>query len=114
MEETLIDGHNRYAWVIWLGILILTIGATAVAYNVGLSQGLAQAGTAAAEAAPYPYHWHHGWGVGPFFPLLFIVFWLLLFRGLWWGPWRYYGGPYHRDRFDEWHRRAHERMDAKQ
>ncbi len=60
-----------------------------------------------------------GWG---FLPLgvtgiLWIFFWVLLIRGLFWGrPWsrrgRYYYGRMEDlpADFDDWHRRAHERM----
>ena len=77
------------------------------------------------------------WGPGPFwsgpvvFPQLFagafglfwLFFWLLLIRGLFWGPfgrwrsWRGGRGGYYAGRledlpadFDDWHCRAHERM----
>jgi hypothetical protein len=100
----------------WLVAALAVIGvaiAAAVAYNVGLSQGLAQAGAAAGSAPPTAYGWHRPWGFGPLFPLLFIFFWIFVIRSLWWRPWGhwYYDGPPRpmRDRFDEWHRQAHER-----
>ena len=45
---------------------------------------------------------------------MFFLFWMV-FGGWWWRPWGhwsyYYGPPPHRrDRFEEWHRQAHERM----
>jgi hypothetical protein len=89
---------------------------------------------AAPQAAPAPYYYpryrYRGWGgfgfVGGLFTLLIWIFlFRLLFRALfgwgWWG-WRRrywggygcYGGPYGGydgpHEFDEWHRRAHDRM----
>jgi hypothetical protein len=52
------------------------------------------------------------WGFGfGFFPFFLIVLCFFLLRRAFWGPrWRQ---PYYRDgippRFEEWHRRAHER-----
>ena len=108
-------------------ILVLLIGgAIAVgAYDAGLAQGAAQVvvpagGTAPAVAPAVAYYGHpygYGWGFG-FFPLgfLFPILGLLLFfallRGIFGGWGRGYG---HRGwysdgvpgRFDEWHKRAH-------
>ena len=111
------NGHrSRYAWAFGLLAVILIALAAGVAYNIGLSQGLAQTGVEAATPPPYPYGWHRPWGAGFLFPLFFIFFWLVFFRGFcWgWGPWwhRYYGGPHYTDRLDDWHRRAHERMEG--
>src|SRR5919197_768523 len=36
-----------------------------------------------------------------------FAFWFLIARGLFWGR-----RPWHRERLDEWHRRAHEQMGA--
>jgi hypothetical protein len=95
------------------------------AYNLGVSHGLAvnpiltTAAAPAPGAAPifvYPYGWHRPWGGGLFFPFLAVAFWLVVarafFRG---GPWRHRGcrgaGPEDLPPiFDQWHRRAHERM----
>jgi ABC-type Fe3+ transport system permease subunit len=115
---------------VFLAALLFAAVAGIVAYNAGFSSGLAQTAIAQGGTAPYPYPygWHRPWGVG--FPLLFFVFWILLFRGFWWGgPWRrgwymdgrheYYRGPFvspggasteSPSAFDEWHRQAHERM----
>ena len=125
---------RRYRWAFGLAILLLFGVSASVAYNVGVSHGVAQ--TAVAQAvtgqgsgsgqAPvvlppyaYGYGWHRPWGFGfgfPFF-LLFIFLWFGVFRGLFWG----WGGHRWRHRydvgaggvppsFDEWHRRAHEQM----
>ena len=86
----------------------------AMAYNYGVSQGIEESGkivTAPPPGAapyPYPYHWHRPFGFF-FVPLFIILFWFVLIRGVFWGGgWHRrcaYGGG-----FDEWHRRAHERM----
>jgi hypothetical protein len=95
-----------------------------VAYNLGVSRGLALNAAVAGGAAPaippvgvYPYGWYRPWGLGLgwFFPFLFFGFWFLAARALFWrGAWRHgchdmqaRGIP---PTFDEWHRRAHERM----
>jgi hypothetical protein len=64
-------------------------------------------------AVPWPVL---GWGFGPYIGLFWLFIWLMLIRGLFWGrPWR--RGRYYYGRlddlpadFDDWHRRAHERM----
>ena len=107
--------HGRYGWALGLTLLVLTVAAVAISYNAGVSHGLAQAATAAGTTTlpPGAYRWHGPWGFFPFFPLLFIFFWVFLFRAVWWGrgPRGPYGyGPSEHDRFDEWHRRAHDQM----
>jgi len=121
MEGNTMNEHRPSRWlVITLTIASVAIAA-AMAYNIGVSQGMAQAGAAAGALPPYAFGWHRPWGFG-LFPLLFLFFWLVLIKNLlWrpWGRWPYYwphygppfGPPQHfRDRFDEWHRQAHERM----
>jgi hypothetical protein len=114
-----------------LGILLLTVLAAVVAYNVGVSHGAAQQFVAQAgqsvQAAPgappvypypypYPYGWHRPWGFGFGFPILFFVLiWFLVIRGLFWGRrWRhgYYDGGWQGvpPAFDHWHRQAHQQM----
>jgi hypothetical protein len=85
-------------------------------YNLGIAHGLAQQLPPPSGVPPWAYY--RPWGFGPFFPLLFLVFWFfvaraLIFRG---GPWRggwgryYDGGPHGvPPMFEEWHKRAHER-----
>ena len=116
------DEYRGNRWlVVTLSIVTAAIIA-AIAYSLGVSQGLAQVGTAAANVPPpYAYGWHRPWGFG-FFPILMLFFWFVLLKGLlwrrwggpWggpWGRWSYYGPPPHaRDRFEEWHKQAHERM----
>ena len=105
-------------------LLLILAGAAAVgfwAYQAGVQHGMADAGRLAAvppEGAthiyvtPWPGPWHGGYF--PIFPLIFgFVIVLFLLRGF---AWRGRGGcgPRWRDgvppAFDEWHRRAHERM----
>jgi hypothetical protein len=98
---------------------VALVGAAIIgtfAYQLGASHALARAAEAADyPAGPIPYGWHRPWGFGFLFPLFFIGFWFVIVRGLFWGgPWRrrwHAAGPYDTpQRFDEWHRHAHERM----
>jgi hypothetical protein len=112
--------EDRSAVSRWLPALFGLVLATIVgfwAYNVGWSHGLAQQ-LPPPPAGVNPWAYYRPWGFGPFFPLLFLVFWFfvvrfLFFRG---GPWRRGWGGYYDGRphgvppmFEEWHRRAHER-----
>jgi hypothetical protein len=102
-------------------VLLLALGAAAVgvtAFNAGVQRGLVDAGRTAVlpEAASRVYvmtgPWHGG--VFPVVPLVigFVVVAFLL-RAFAWrgrggcGPYRGHGVP---PAFDEWHRRAHDRM----
>jgi len=121
----------------WVAILFVAIIATVVglvAYNAGVAHGVAISGAVAGAVErdargamyPYPYPYAFGWhpwgfgfgGFGFFFPFLFFGLWFLAFRFLFWGgPWRrrhwHEGGPHDLPpAFDEWHRRAHERMNT--
>lgn len=122
MEADRMDRHYRsYRWAtVLLGVAVAAI-AGFFAYNAGVSHGIAVASQpiagGGAVVPPYPYGWYRPWGFGLFGPFLFIFFWIFLLRGLFWaGRWRRYGGCYgggYYDgprAFDEWHRRAHERM----
>lgn len=111
--------YRRNGWIVGLLVALIVAVAAGIAYNVGLSQGLAQVGPAAGSAPPYAYGWHRPWGFGFFPGLFFFIFVVMLIKGFWWRPWGpwgrwsyyHYGPPPHvRDRFDEWHRQAHERM----
>ena len=117
--------------------LVLLAGVAAVgvyAYNAGVARGLAenvalaQPGEGGVPVVPYaygygaPYFFHRpffGFGFGPLgclFPLLALLLFFGLFKGLLWrGPWgggrgwRHFGTgekglP---PMFEEWHRRAH-------
>jgi hypothetical protein len=103
----------------WLALVAVVFSAfiAVAAYNAGLSQGAAETAAAAGNALPpyaYGWGWYRPWGFGFGFPIFFfLIFWLLIARGLCWGgPWRrrwhYDGDVPHR--FEEWHRRAHEKM----
>ena len=83
--------NNR--WAIILGALLLAAVVGFFAYNAGVEKGIVQSGKIVTPAPgapgpyayPYPYYWHRPWGGGFFlFPLFFIAFWLLVFRGLFW------------------------------
>jgi hypothetical protein len=114
--------ETRFRWVLGAAALVLAVALSGIAYEVGRSQGAAQvaagAGADTIETAPSATTSARSrhWSGGPWFPLLFIFFWVFLFRGFWWGgpprPWwrHYYGDPTDRERFDEWHRRAHDQM----
>jgi hypothetical protein len=111
--------ETRNSWIFGVAALVMLLAFTAVAYNLGVSEGLVRAGANASAAAPAAayYGWHRGWAMGPLFPLLLIFFWFFLMRVFWWGgwwggprPWHFYRGPYDRETFDEWHRRAHDQM----
>ena len=111
--------NNRSFWralalasIVIAGAAIIGIGA----YNAGVAHGIANAATALPAppaGAPYVYISPRPWGFGffPFFPFLFVLFFFVVLRGLFWrGPWR--GGWNCRygavpPVFDEWHRRAH-------
>jgi hypothetical protein len=119
-------GMKRWALVLFAILAAVAIGT--VTYQAGVSRGLAlqppvavappAAGAPPVAPAPYPYYpygvYRH-WGFG-FGPLLFLFFWIFLIRGLFfWGGcgWRrrWHRDPeYWSDRFDDWHRSAHERM----
>jgi hypothetical protein len=110
--------ERRYSWLAIAGAAVFSIVVGMVAYNAGLSHGLA-AGSGAGAVPPggVPYGWHRPWGFFPFGPFLFLFFWLFVFRMFAWrgyhGPWRDRGGPFETEsQLDEWHRRAHEQMNA--
>jgi len=99
----------------WTGLVMVlaTIVVGFLAYNAGVSHGLAVTATGAGVPAVAAY-WPR-WGFG-FFPFGILI-WLLAFRLLFWGGcgrrWYYrHGpyGPYGPGSFDDWHRQAHERM----
>src|SRR5262245_2691950 len=104
----------------WLAVAAAVGGLVlaALAYDAGLARGAAQAvadGSGALPVYAYGWGWHRPWGFGFAFPLFFLFFWLVVARGLFWGgPWRhrrwYYWEHDVPPSFEEWHRRAHERM----
>jgi hypothetical protein len=110
---------HRFRWIVGFTTVLIAIVVGTIAYNAGVSHGLAAgapaAGAAANAAISYRFH---PWGFG-FFPLGILFFWFLFARVLFWGGcgrrWHYMGpyypGPHEPgSSFDEWHRRAHERM----
>ena len=112
----------RRNWVYWLLALVVVIavvvGASEVAFNAGVMQGVAQGGgvpgIVPGGGTPY-YYWHGGPFFAPFgfgfilFPLLFFVLIVLAVRGLFWrGPRAAHWGGGVPPRFEEWHRRAHD------
>jgi hypothetical protein len=119
---------RRWGIVALAVVAAIAIGATA--YQAGVSHGIAmQAPVASAPGAPggaqavppppypyYPYRYYGPWRFGFFGPLLTILLFVFLFRMLFWGFWGWRRRYWHYDpefgpsRLDEWHRRAHERM----
>ncbi len=123
------DGRILARVLLALVLLAVLAGVGVYVYNAGVAQGMADSGKLVAPApggAPYPYYggpfFYRPWGFGfPFlgllFPLLFLLFFITLIRGIFWrGRWGW-GSPRYDERgvppaFDEWHRRAHEPRDA--
>jgi hypothetical protein len=106
---------NRFQWLIALAVLAALAIVGAYTYNLGVAQGLAEGARTAAPGAgvPVAVWWPRPWfgfGFFPFFPLLFILFWFVVLRGVFWrGGWygRTCGHQGVPPAFDEWHRRAH-------
>jgi hypothetical protein len=102
---------DRFRWMAGLAVVLASIAVGAVAYNMGLSHGLAVSSGAAQGAGAY--YRFRPWGFG-FFPFGMLLFWFLIARLFLGGcgrrRWQRFGpydGP---SAFDDWHRRAHERM----
>jgi hypothetical protein len=109
--------YRRSRWAVVLAVAIVATLVGVFAYNAGVAHGVAQSAQASGGASAFPpYGFYRPWGFGFFFPFLFFGLWFLALRGLFWGGgWRRhrcYGGGYSDlpPAFDEWHRRAHERM----
>jgi hypothetical protein len=88
---------NRYRWIPIVAALVLAAVVGGIAYNAGLAHGIQQSGKIVMPAPgaypypyPYPYMWHP-WGFGfPFAPFFFILFFILVFRCLFWrGRWHH-------------------------
>jgi hypothetical protein len=115
------DRHPAARWAPWLFSILLAAAVGVGAYNLGISHALVAAAARGGGAAPavIPYYGLHPFGF--VFPLFFLVFfWFVVARLLFWrGPWRrrWHGDPGAGSgvppMFDEWHRRAHERMTPK-
>jgi hypothetical protein len=113
------DMGNRFGFRMLMGLVMLAALVTVgfYAYNLGVAQGVAESaravavsGTGAPVVAVWPRPWGFGFGFFPVFPLFFILFWIVIARGLFWRGARWgrgcgYGGV--PPSFDEWHRRAH-------
>ena len=116
-------GSRFRQWAIGLVLMAIVAAVGVYVYNLGFAHGLAEGGRfAAAPAASgplvvwWPRPWGFGFGLFPFFPLLFILFWFFIIRALFWrSAWAYRGGWGYRGcgpggvppAFEEWHRRAH-------
>ncbi|HEX7793057.1 MAG TPA: hypothetical protein VF456_01840 [Vicinamibacterales bacterium] len=108
-------GH-RFRGAALIGVVLVSAIAAVVAYNVGLSHGLTQQLVTQGGQVPAVLYPYRPWGFGFGFPiLLFVLLWFVVARALFWRRrWHYgYGDPAWRGvppAFDEWHRRAHERL----
>lgn len=104
------NGHSGRRWAGIVLALLAAVAIGAIAYQAGVAHG------AALQSPYYGYGPRFGF-FGPLFGILFFFFILrmVLFGLFGWGwgwrRWRHYDyrgdGP---SRFDDWHRRAHERM----
>lgn len=107
---------RRPPWIPWAFTSLALVIVAIVAYSLG-----AQRETVDGAAEPVRRVWVGGFSG---FWLIFLLFWVFgsCRRMWWWGaypyrPWRYgpyYDHPYDRERddWDEWHRRAHDRIDS--
>jgi len=125
------SGMRRWAIVALAIVAAVAIGT--IAYQEGVSRGLAlqpppavtaPAAPGAAQAPPppypypYPYRYYYGRPFGFFGPLLGIFLFVFVLRAIFWGAcgwgwrrrWGYYSPDYGPSQLDEWHRRAHDRM----
>ena len=133
------SGMRRWALAALAVVVAVMIGT--MAYQAGVSQGIAlqpapavaapaaPGGAQAAPApAPYPYYPYRYYRRGPFGffgfigPLFGLIFFIFVMRTIFWGlfgcgwrrRWWYHDRYYDPDdgpsRFDDWHRRAHDRM----
>ena len=118
---------NTQRWIVLVGALLLATAVGFWAYQAGVAHGIEQSAKIVVPPAagtypypyPYPYYgWHRPWGFGFLAVPLFFIFWIMVARMIFWraGAYGWYGrrcrgwGP--DERFDDWHRRAHERMDG--
>jgi hypothetical protein len=107
---------NNIRWFVIIGALLLAVAVGFGAWQAGVAHGIEQSGKIVVPPSgpapypyPYPYYgWHRPWGFGFLLVPFFFLFWFLVVRGLFWR--RAGRGCYgSRDRFEEWHRQAHER-----
>jgi hypothetical protein len=114
--------RRGFGWGAAILAVLLLVGVGIGAYNVGLDEGLEQAGDGVEVVR---YVGHHGFGFFPFFlffPLFFLA--LFAFKGAMWrrhrdhdgGPGSHHGPGGHGGQghgsweqgYEEWHRRQHE------
>jgi hypothetical protein len=103
---------RQFRWVAVFAAVLVAAVVGIASYNLGVSHGLA---AGAPDGMPVPYGWYRPWGFGLFGPFMLVVFWFLLLRIFFWGGphrrrWHYPGSYDAPQAFEEWHRRAHERM----
>jgi len=101
-------------WFSLIAIGLVSIVVGSLAYNAGVAHGVAVAANGT-PGWPMWAVWGGGWypGFHPFgfvFPLFFLFGFFFLIRRLMWGAGRHWGPPAWSERFDQWHRDAHERM----
>jgi hypothetical protein len=112
------ESYRRPAWIPWAmtSFVLLLVAFGAFAFGTRWeADGMV--------GEPVVRHWHSSFP-GFFFGMFLLFFVLSGFRRMWWWggfpyyrPWRYrrYFGDDPREeerRWEEWHRREHERMDA--
>jgi hypothetical protein len=109
--------RHGFGWGVAILVILLLVGVGIGAYNVGLDEGIQQAGNGVEVVR---YVGGHGFGFFPFFlffPLFFLA--LFAFKGAMWrrhwdhdGAPRGHHGPGSHGRweqgYEEWHRRQHE------
>ncbi len=106
--------RTRVTAIVSAIVFALIVGS--IAYYIGVNYGLRQSGAVVmAPGGAHPHYVMRPWGVGYFFAPIFVVFfWFLIARSFFWrgGHGHYHGGcgSCGDSRFDDWHRRAHERM----
>jgi len=116
--------NGVFAVLLVLLVAAAAIGICGYAYNLGVAQGMAEAGKVVAPApgappfaygAPWGFYRSWGFGFGPlgsFFPFLLFLLFILLVRGVFWhghgwGRGRQTLVPWRSEIFEEWHREAH-------
>ena len=108
------DRRTFSRWMPWVFAALLSVVVGIWAYNAGTAHALATAAATQGGTVPaWPYYRFHPFGF--VFPFFFLFFWIFVARFFFWGGgrWRHrygYPGAATPDAFDEWHRRAHERM----
>ena len=115
------SSNRRYGWAFVIAAALFGVAIAIIAYNIGVSDGFVAGGAVPVGAARrVQWMWH---GAGVLWPLLFLAFWMFVFRGACWRRHYWYGGPNGPywsgprrgvapgdEEMDEWHRRAHDRM----